>query len=416
MSNEQEAKVQEVKQEAPLSFPIPFADHSLEMPETYEQLRQECPVARISMPYGGDAFLLTRHSDVAKAATDSRRCGTIKQSDGDVPRREAGNILGGKEESLFGVSDARHNQIRRLVTQAFTVKRANAMLPHVVEVTNELIDAMERKGPPADLFEDYAIKTPMAVICELLGIPSEDELLFREWGRAVLSVTLSTEEQQGIWMKMSQYIMPLIAKEQANPSDTVLGLLVKGHEQGDAVLTQGEMLSFALGLIVAGFETVSTTFTNSAFILLQRPELLAQLKERLDEPERLASAIEEVLRITPVGAGRPRIVREEIEFSETPVKPGEVVFLSFNAANYDESVFPHAKKVDFDRTSNPVLTFGRGIHACLGQQLARMELQALWSTLLKRWPEVRLAVAPSEVPWRPDDTLTFGPAHIPVVW
>ncbi|QBD75792.1 cytochrome P450 [Ktedonosporobacter rubrisoli] len=405
------------EQEAPLSFPIPFADHSLEVPETYEQLRQECPVARISMPYGGDAFLLTRHSDVVKASTDVKRCGMIKQSDGDVPRLVAGKIIGVEEESLFGVSNARHNQIRRLVTQAFTVKRANAMLPHVVEVTNELIDAMEHKGPPADLFEDYAIKTPMAVICELLGIPSEDELLFREWGRSMLSVTDSAEEQQEFLMKMSQYIMPLIAKEQANPSDTVLGLLVKGHEQGDAVLTQGEMLSFALGLIAAGFETVSTTFTNSAFILLQHPELLAQLKERLDEPERLASAIEEVLRITPLGSsGNPRIVREEIEFSETPVKPGEVVFLSTNSANRDESVFPHPDEVDFDRASNPMLTFGRGIHACLGQQLARMELQALWSTLLKRWPEVRLAVAPSEVPWRPDDTLTFGPAHIPVVW
>lgn len=417
MSNEQGINIQtqEVTQEAPFHFPFPLADHSLELPTEYAQLQAECPVARVKMPYGGDALLLTRHADITKAANDARRCGTILHSDGDVPRMEVSPRT--REGSLFTVTPERHNQIRRLVTQAFTVKHANEMRPGVITLTNRLIDEMERKGPPADLYEDYAIKTPMAVICELLGIPYEDEKLFREWGRDLLSRTATAEEQQQRWQKMVRYITPLIEQERSNPSDTVLGLLVKNHEQGDDMLTEQEMLSFALGLIAAGFETTSTSFTNSAFVLFQRPDLLEQLKARVDNEEAMASAIEEILRITLLGAGgRPRITREEVEFSGVRVPPGEVLMLPFTAGNRDPSVFPDPDVANFDRRPNPILSFGRGIHACLGQQLARMEMQVLWTTLLKRLPNVRLAVAPSEVPWRSGDAATIGPAHLPVSW
>lgn len=412
MSKEQDVNVQ--VQDAP-NFPFPLADHSLEMPKEYTRLQAQCPVAHVKMPYGGEAYLLTRHADVAKAASDARRCDSIQRSDGDVPRQEVAPRI--REGSLFTVTPERHNQIRRLVTQAFTVKHANELRPGVIALTNRLIDEMERKGQPADLYEDYAIKTPMAVICELLGIPYEDEALFRDWGRDLLSRTATAAQQQERWGKMVRYITPLIEKERAHPSDTVLGLLVKNHDQGDEVLTEQEMLSFALGLIAAGFETTSTSFTNSAFQLFQRPDLLEQLKARVDDEKAMATAIEEIMRITVLGDGaRPRITREEVEFSGVPVPAGEVVLLSFFAGNKDPEVFADPDVINFDRTPNPILSFGRGIHACLGQQLARMEMQVLWTTLLKRLPNVRMAIAPSEVPWRSKDGATFGPSHLPVVW
>ncbi|GCE46069.1 cytochrome P450 RapN/nocardicin N-oxygenase [Thermosporothrix hazakensis] len=400
-----------------LNYPFP-TENRLQCPAEYKRLRQECPVARVHMPYGGDAYLLTRYADVAKAFQDPR-CGMIQRSDGDVPRIEAGDVVGASSsnESLFSVSDKRHNKIRRLVTQLFTVQHANTLRARVVEVTNELIDAMERSGPPADLFEDYAIQTPMTVLCELLGIPRKDEKLWREWGRTAISKTVSVEQRQAQWQKVALYLKDIIEQERQNPRNTIISVLVKAHDEGgDEVLTEGEMYSFALGLIVAGFETVSTTFTNSAFILLQRPDLLEQLKERVDDPERMASAVEEILRITPVGNGRPRITRDAVAFGDKTIPSGEVIFLSTLSANYDEERFPDPEKVDFDRTGGPVMSFGRGIHACLGQQIARMELQTLWSTLLKRLPTIRLAVPPEEVPWRPDETLTYGPAHLPVTW
>ena len=418
MTHEQETIKAKEQQEEILSFPFPFAKHSLECPAEYGRLRQECPVAKVHMPYGGDAFLLTRYADVAKAFTDPQY-DLIQMSDGNVPRLEAGRVAGVTEEgeSLFSVSNARHNKVRRLVTQAFTVQSANALRPRVVEVTNELINAMERKGPPADLFEDYAIQTPMTVISELLGVPRKDESLFRKSAQLILSTTITEQERAEQWGQMMQYLAGIIEHEKKQPGNSVIGTLIKAREQGsDEVITEPELYSFAIGLIAAGFETVSTTFTNSAFILLQRPELLEQLKGHIDDQEYVALAIEELLRITPAGFGRPRITRSEVELGGVTIPNGEVVFLSSTSANYDEAVFQDADKIDLERQTNPMIAFGRGIHSCIGQQIARMEMQVLWSTLLKRLPAIRLAVPTSEVPWRPDETLIFGPAALPITW
>ncbi|GHO92319.1 cytochrome P450 [Reticulibacter mediterranei] len=422
MNQEQQGKTGAVSQKQSMAtgtqredipaFPFPFADHSLECPAEYERMRQECPVAQVHMPRGGDAYLLTRYEDVFKTFADPN-CRMIRPEDGNVPRREEGVT----ESFLSMESDTRHNKIRRLVTQVFSVRHANTLRPGVVELTNVLIDKIERSGPLADLFEDYAVKTPMAVICRLLGIPAEDEYLFRAWGRNRLSLNATAEEKRETERKMTEYLTPIIEREREQPGDTVIGLLVKAWGQGEEVLTLKELHLLARTLIVAGFETVSTTFTNSAFILLQRRELIAQLRERLDDPERMASAIEEILRITPILLGRARITRKEMSVSDMTVPSGEVVFLSTLSANRDEAVFPYPDEIDLDRSmKRPIMTFGRGIHVCIGQQIARMELQVLWTTLLKRLPEVRLAVPPSEIPWRSNETSTFGPAHLPVTW
>ncbi|GHO99659.1 cytochrome P450 [Reticulibacter mediterranei] len=418
MSQEQQTGTNKANQEELPSFPFPFADHSLNVPAKYAQLRQQCPVARVHMPYSGDALVPTRYEEIAQGFANPK-CDAIRTSDGDVPRLEAGNVTGteGSETSaIFAVSDARHNKLRRVVAPAFTVQASNKLRPRVVEVTNALIDEMERKGPPADLFEDYAIQVPMTVLCEMLGIPQQEEHLYRESARIMISTTALAEEKRAQSMKLMQYLAPIIQRARENPEDNVLGLLVKAQQQGDEVMTESEMYGFAMGIIGAGFETVSTTFTNSAFILLQQPELVAQLRTLLEQPDQLANAIEEILRVTPIGAGRPRITREPVQLGETAIPAGEVLFLVTHAANYDPSVFPDARAIRFDRELHPIMSFGRGIHACLGQQTARMELQVLWQTLLARLPSVRLAVPPSEVPWRADETLTFGPAHLPVTW
>jgi cytochrome P450 len=419
MSQEQLKHTDEANQEEIPSYPFPFADHSLELPEEYDRLRQQCPVARVHMPYGGDAFLPTRYEDIAKAFADPK-CGMIQASDGAVPRLEAGAVIGAEgslaAEAIFGVSDARHNKLRRVIAPAFSVPTAMKLRPRVVEVTHALVDAMERSGPPADLFEDYAIQVPMTVLCDMLGVPRQEEHLYRESARTMISMTATLEEKRVQAVKLMQYLTPIIQEAQTNPGDNVLGLLVRAQQQGDEVMTESEMSGFAMGVIIAGFETVSTTFTNSAFILLQRPHLVAQFRTHLEEPDQLANAIEEILRVTPIGEGRPRIARDTVQLGETSLPAGEVLFLAMYAANYDPSAFPDARAIRFDRELQPIMSFGRGIHACLGQQIARMELQVLWQTLLTRLPTIHLAVSPSEVPWRPNDTATFGPAHLPVTW
>jgi cytochrome P450 len=419
MNNEQLTPTNEANQEEIPSYPFPFADHSLDVPEEYDRLRQQCPVARVHMPYGGDAFVATRYQEIAQAFADPK-CAAIQASDGAVPRLEAGAVTGTEEgseiASMFTVSDARHNKLRRVIAPAFTVAAANKLRPRVVEVTHALVDAMERSGPPADLFEDYALQVPMTVLCEMLGIPREEERLYRESARVLISTKVTPQEKMMQAMTLMQSLAPIIQEAQANPVDNVLGLLVRAQKQGDEVMTESEMYGFVMAVIGAGFETVSTTFTNSAFRLLQQPELKAQLRTHLDEPDQLANAIEELLRVTALGHGRPRITRETVQLGETTIPAGEVIFLAPHAANYDSSVFPDARTIRFDRDMQPIMSFGRGIHACLGQQIARMELQVLWQTLLTRLPSIRLAVAPSEVPWRENEALTFGPAHLPATW
>lgn len=418
MSQEQLTPTNEANQEELPSYPFPFADHSLHLPEEYDRLRQQCPVARVHLPYGGDAFVPTRYEVIAQAFADPK-CDAIQASDGAVPRLEAGRVTGVGDSAaagIFAVSDVRHNKLRRVIAPAFTVQAANKLRPRVVEVTHALVDAMERSGAPADLFEDYAIQVPMTVLCEMLGVPREEERLYRDSARMLISTTATTQEKQAQAMKLMHYLTPIVKEAQANPGDNALGLLVRAQKQGDEVMTEAEMYGFAMGVIGAGFETVSTTFTNSAFILLQQPELVSQLRTHLEQPDQLATAIEEILRVTPLGHGRPRITREAVQLGETTVPAGEVVFLVPHAANYDSSVFPDARAIRFDRELPPIMSFGRGIHACLGQQIARMELQVLWQTLLTRLPTVHLAVPPSEVPWREDEALTFGPAHLPVTW
>src|SRR5579884_4195063 len=298
MSQEHLTHTEEARQEEIPSYPFPFADHSLQLPEEYDRLRQQCPVARVHMPYGGDAFVPTRYELIGQAFADPK-CGAIQASDGDVPRLEVGQVTGTEEGSeiatLFTVSDARHNKLRRVIGPAFTVPAANKLRPRVVEVTHALVDAMERKGPPADLFEDYAIQVPMTVLCDMLGVPREEERLYRESARTIISTTATAQEKQIQGMKLMQYLAPIIKEAQANPGDNILGLLVKAQRQGDEVMTEREMYGFAMAVIGAGFETVSTTFTNSAFILLQQPELVAQLRTYVEQPEQLANAIEEIL-------------------------------------------------------------------------------------------------------------------------
>jgi cytochrome P450 len=398
-------------------YPFPF-DHSMTCPAGYTHARETGPVVKVHMPFGGDAYLVTSYTETIKAFSNPQ-CAMIQYSDGKLPRMEEGDIIGASaqdEGGLFNVSDARHHQIRRLVTRVFTVQHAQSLIPRVTEVTNELLDSLIAKGAPGDLYEDYAIQTPMAVISEMVGVTRQNEHLFREWGRSIVSIALTPEQKGALWHQMAGYIAPQLQQAQENPGNNVLGLLIKAREKGDEVLSQQEMFQLIMGLIGAGFETVSTSFTNQALLLFQHRDLLEQLRERVDDPVRMGRAIEELLRVTPLGHARPRITRAEVKMGNTTIAPGEVILLSPNGANFDETFIPHPEVIDFDREANPMITFGRGIHACLGQQLARMELQVLWTTLLTRLPNVRLAVPPAEVPFRPAVSVTIGPAHLPVTW
>jgi cytochrome P450 RapN len=391
--------------------PYPFSEaQRLDLDPEYGRLRDNGELARVRMPYGGEAWMATSYEDVKTVLGDPRfsRAATLGA---DVPRTFP---LIQTDTNLLVMDPPDHSRLRKLVAKAFTMRRIEMLRPRAQEVVDGLLDDIEAQGPPADLVEGLALPLPITMICELLGVPYEDRDKFRAWSDAALSLTACTvdEIQQGR-DGLKAYLTTLVAKHREEPSDALLGELVRARDEEDR-LTEDELVQFGVTLLVAGHETTANQTGNFLYTLLSQPHLLRELQ---DDPDLLNPAIEELLRITPLGsnAGFPRIATEDVVLSGTLVKAGEAVMTVGAAANRDGDVFDHADEIDFHREDNPHIAFGHGVHHCLGAQLARLELQVAVGTVLRRFPGLRFAVLVEEVPFK-QGRLIRGLRALPVTW
>lgn len=278
-------------------------------------------------------------------------------------------------------------------------------------IAGEYVDAMLAAGSPGDLVEQFALPYPITVICELLGVPFEDRAQFRIWTEGL---TNTTADPMVFAEQLFGYMGKLVAQRRAEPTDDLLGALVKARDEGDR-LTEQELLSIAgVGLLLTGVETVSTHIPNFVYALLTRPELLAQLRA---DRTLVPAAVEELLRMIPLNPGAmfPRYAVEDVELSGVTVRAGEPVLVSLPGANRDPEIFDNPESFDFRREQNPHVAFGHGPHHCLGAQLARMELQVALYTVLDRFPELRLADGDAGVAWK-SGLLVRGPNKLMVAW
>ncbi|EWM13022.1 cytochrome P450 [Kutzneria sp. 744] len=391
--------------------PYPFSEaKGLDLDPEYGRLRDNGELARVRMPYGGEAWMATSYEDVKTVLGDPRfsRAATLGV---DVPRTTP---LMQTESNLLTMDPPDHSRLRKLVAKAFTMRRIEMLRPRAQEVVDGLLDAIEAQGPPADLVEGLSLPLPITMICELLGVPFEDRDRFRAWSDALLSLTAhSVEEIQAGRDGLRAYLASLVAQRREEPSDDLLGVLVHARDEEDR-LTEQELVQFGVTLLVAGHETTANQTGNFLYTLLSRPELKRDLQQN---PDRLDAAIEELLRMTPLGntAGLPRIATEDIVLSGTLVKAGEAVVTQTAAANRDGGVFDNADEIDFHRENNPHIAFGHGVHHCLGAQLARLELQVAVGSVLRRLPAVRFAVPVDEVPFK-TGRLVRGLQALPVTW
>jgi cytochrome P450 RapN len=286
--------------------------------------------------------------------------------------------------------------------------------PRAQEVVDGLLDAIEAQGPPADLVEGLALPLPITMICELLGVPYEDRDRFRAWSDAALAFDAYTpEEIQAGRDGLKAYLAGLVAKHRVEPSDSLLSELVRARDEDDR-LSEAELVQFGVTLLVAGHETTANQTGNFLYTLLSKPHLMRELQ---DDPDLLDPAIEEMLRVTPLGAaaGFARIATEDVVLSGTLVKAGEAVMTQTASANRDGRVFDNPDEIDFHRENNPHIAFGHGVHHCLGAQLARLELQVAVGTVLRRFPGLRFAVPAEEVPFKAG-RLVRGLQALPVTW
>ena len=392
----------------PRTFPFNPVDR-LDIDPLYAELRATEPMTRIRMPYGGVGWLATRYEDVRAINADPRLSRSATRDRDDVPRMTRDENY---RPSIINTDPPDHTRLRRLVAKAFTARRMEALRPRVQELVATAIDGMIAQGPPADLVAHLALPLPIGVICELLGVPYEDRDRFRAWSDAVLSTTaLSPEEIQRAYHELGGYLAGLVARRREEPTDDLLGTLVVARDEGDR-LSEEELVVFGITLLVAGHETTANQLGNFVYTLLTHP---GQLDVLYRKPDLVPQAVEELLRFIPLGmgAGFPRIATEDVEIGGVTVRAGEAVFVSSISANRDSAVFDDPDRLDITRTDNAHLAFGHGVHRCIGAELGRMELKLAYPALVRRFPEMRLAVDPAELTFR-KRSIVYGVESLPV--
>lgn len=295
-----------------------------------------------------------------------------------------------------------------MMTGDFLVKRIEQLRPRIQRIVDEALDAMIAKGQPADLVADFAFPVPSLVICELLGVPYDDHEYFQELSRRLLDSTAGPGAVAEALDALTDYMAQLAASKKGEPDGIVARLATRDD------LTPEEVASNSVLLLLAGHETTANMTSLSVLALLQNPEQLARLRA---EPELTRGAVEELLRyLTIVHNGVPRTALEDVEFDDgLQVRAGEGVLAMLGAANRDEELFGDGDRLDIGRDARRHLAFGFGVHQCLGQPLARVELQIALATLLRRLPELRLAIPFEDVRFR-TSALIYGLHELPVAW
>ena len=372
-------------------------------------LRNERPVSRMIYPDGHEGWLVTGYSAVRAVLADVRfssrpellRSPVSIVADRERPQHPTPGII-----TQFDPPE--HTRYRRLLTGQFTVRRMNQLTPRIEQITEEHLDAMEKAGPPVDLVQAFALPIPSLVICELLGVPYDRRAEFQHNSRVLFDLTSATEQVRSAVDGLERFLRELVAHKRAEPDDDLLsGLLATGE------LTDEELANIGLVLLVAGHETTANMLALGAFALLQHPEQLALLRA---DPDLAGNAVEELLRhLSIVHIGPIRTAVADVEVEGQLIRAGESVTVSVPGANWDPERFPEPDRLDITRRATGHVAFGHGVHQCLGQQLARVEMRVGYPALLRRFPGLRLAVSPADVPLRTEMAI-YGVHQLPVAW
>ncbi|WP_433655665.1 cytochrome P450 [Nocardia sp. CA-128927] len=381
----------------------------LDMDPLFAKLRREEPVSRVQLPYGDEGWLVTRYADAKLVLADPRFSRAVTVDREDIPRTTPNPS---RQNSLLSMDPPEHSRLRKLVAKAFTSRRVEQLRPRAQEIVNERLDEIESAGPVADLVQSLALPLPVTVICEMLGVPTQDQHRFRDFSDTVLSTTAHTPEQiDDARAALEAYLAEVVAQRRERPADDLLGALVAARDNDDR-LSEDELVNLGIGLLIAGHETTANQIANFTYVLLSEPRHWELLRGR---PELVPGAIEELLRYVQLGSGGSfaRVATEDVELSGVTVRAGESVIVNTQAANRDEGVFGNSDELDLTRNNNPHMAFGHGVHHCLGAQLARLELQVALGSLLQRFPTLHLAVPFEEVPWK-TGLLVRGPKALPV--
>lgn len=366
-------------------------------------LRANDPIARVTATTGEPAWLVTRYDDARQLLQD-RRLGLA------VPGMESTEDA--PSDSLFQDPPG-HTRLRRLVSAGFTLRRVAEMQPRVADLACRLVDQMTTHGPPVDLMSELGRLLPITVIGELLGIPPADQTHFHAWSNELLALTDSESGLADGWAGLQQLITGQIASKRAAPGEDLLSALIAVRDNDAGRLSENELVMMAITLIPAGYLTTAVG-TAFAVLLLSEGDNFHRIAR---QPSLNVTAVEELLRYQAAAGDIARIAKEDIEVSGVHIHANDKILISLTSANRDGRRFTAPDTLDIARAENPHLTFGHGVHHCLGAALARLELRSAVSALAARIPGVRPAVPLDQLTWQRsemfgDDVLDA----LPVTW
>ncbi|WP_019074505.1 cytochrome P450 family protein [Streptomyces hokutonensis] len=388
----------------PLQDPRFFADPY----PTYARLRSAAPVQRVPTGSAGRvSYLVTGYAEAREAFADPRLSkNTARFFAGRLSDRDLHPAV---SRNMLATDPPEHARLRALVTKAFSTGAVAKLRPYIAGLVDELLDAWPEHGP-VDLVAGLAVPLPVTVICEMLAVPEADRELVHRWSGELFAAG-DPRRIDAASHAVGTYMTDLVAARRASPGESLLDDLIAVRDGQDR-LTEDELVSLAVLLLVAGHETTTNFIGNAALALLQHPESLARLKA---EPELFGTALDELLRFdSPVGIATFRYSTEALTLGGTDIPAGVPVLIAPGAANRDPARFPDPDRVDLDRGATGHLAFGHGIHRCLGAPLARAEGELALRAVFARFPDVRLACPVAQLEWR-HTRLTRGLTSLPVV-
>ncbi|MEU0569462.1 cytochrome P450 [Nonomuraea sp. NPDC005983] len=396
--------------ELPVERGCPFAP-----PAEYERLREQAPISKVRLVSGAEGWLVSGHEE-GRAVLADRRFSSDRRKDGfpflvaDAATRQQ---LRSQPWSMLGMDSEEHAAARRPMIGEFTMKRLAALRPRIQEIVDHFIDDMLATDQrPVDLVQALSLPVPSLVICELLGVPYADHDFFQSRTAVVARRSASSEDRRRAFAELRAYMDDLITRKESEPGDDLFSRQIARQRQEGALDHEG-LVSAAFLLLTAGHETTANMISLGVVGLLNQPEQLALITA---DPGRTPMAVEELLRyfaITDTVASR--VATEDVQIGGVSIKAGEGVVVSSLSANWDPAVFKNPAELDVERGARHHLAFGFGPHQCLGQNLARMELQIVFDTLFRRIPTLRLAAPVPDLPFK-SDAVVYGADELPVTW
>jgi cytochrome P450 len=389
----------------PESTLMPLRRTELDPVAELGQKRETEPISRLTLPFGLRAWLVTGYDEakdvlaaVGKFSNDyTNLVGTAAMSADQNP--------GG-----LGFADPPdHTRLRKLLTPEFTMRRLSRLTPRIHEIIEGQLEAMAASTGPVDLMQSFALPIPSLTICELLGVSYEDRADFQRLSTVRFDLFAGAGASFGAISESLTYLMDIVKKQRETPGDGLLGMLIKEH--GDEI-SDVELAGLADGVLTGGLETTASMLALGAIVLLRDRETFELVR---DDDEAITKFVEELLRyLTVVQMAFPRFAKEDVEIRGARIAKGDIVFVSLSGANRDANLGSEMETFDASRDSSSHLAFGWGVHRCIGAELARMELRAAYPALVRRFPEMHLAVAPEELSYR-QTSVVYGVDTLPVL-